>query len=136
MFIRLIRPNRNYLGTCFTCKQNMQFSKQNMIISLIFGLLKVHSSKNKYFYKKKNIKYEISALELWKTVFFQKNLKSGPNPYESALPFFVKFWKRKKKQKKDNWVDQSQEPVIDPLLMLEGSWASSSGDMIWDGWVN
>jgi hypothetical protein len=24
-----------------------------------------------------------------KTVFFQKNLKSQPNPYESALPFFI-----------------------------------------------
>ncbi len=45
--------NRNYLGTCFTCKQNMQFCKQNMVISLIFGLLKVHSSTNKYFYEKR-----------------------------------------------------------------------------------
>jgi hypothetical protein len=57
-----------------------------------------------------------------KTVF-QKNLKSGPNPYESALPFFGKFWKRKTIKKIYNWVDQAQQPVIDPLLMLEGSWA-------------
>jgi hypothetical protein len=40
------------LGTCLTYKQNMQFRKQNMTISLIFGLLKVHSSTNKYFYEK------------------------------------------------------------------------------------
>jgi hypothetical protein len=45
--------NRTYLGTCFTYKQNMQFCEQNMVISLIFGLLKVHSSTNKYFYEKR-----------------------------------------------------------------------------------
>ena len=54
---------------------------------------------------------------------------------ENLLNFENENKTNKKKQKKDNWVDQAQEPVIDPLLMLEGSWASSSGEMIWDGWV-
>ncbi len=69
--------NRNSLGTCFTYKQNVQFCKQNMVISLIFGLLKVHSSTNKYFYEKRILYMKSAHSNYGKKSFFKKIWKVG-----------------------------------------------------------
>jgi hypothetical protein len=41
------------LGNLVNLQAKHAVCKQNMVISLIFGLLKVHSSTNKYFYEKR-----------------------------------------------------------------------------------
>jgi hypothetical protein len=48
--------------------------KQNMVISLIFGLLKVHSSTNKYFYEKRMIYIKSAHSNYGKKNFFSKKI--------------------------------------------------------------
>ncbi len=69
----------------------MQFCKQNMVISLIFRHLKVHSSTNKYFYEKRILYVKSAHSNYGKKVFFKKIWKVGQIHMEVR---YRSFWEQ------------------------------------------
>jgi hypothetical protein len=72
----------------------MQYCKQNMVISLIFGLLKVHGSTNKYFYMKKEycIWNQRTRIMLKKSIISKKSEKWAKSIWKRATVLLNLLW--------------------------------------------